>query len=58
MAPYRVHLNPNMAGAHLLIGWPARSVLEYLSYMLYQELWSYIFLGHLSRVLGSTVLPT
>jgi hypothetical protein len=57
-APYRVPLNPNMVGSHLLVGWPAGSVLEYLSYMLHQEIWSYIFLGLLSRVLGSTVLPT
>jgi hypothetical protein len=30
-APYRVPLNPNMVGSHLLVGWPAGSVLEYLS---------------------------
>jgi hypothetical protein len=29
--PYHVLLNHNMVGAHLLIGWPAGSVLEYLS---------------------------
>jgi hypothetical protein len=57
-APYQVPLYPNMVGEHLLISWPARSVLEYLSQMFHQELWSYIFPGLLSQVLGSIVLPT
>jgi hypothetical protein len=57
-APYQVPLYPNMVGEHLLIGWPVRSVLEYLSQMFHREIWSYIFPSLPSQVLGSVVLPT
>jgi hypothetical protein len=46
-----------MEGAHLFIGWPAGSVLEYFSYEFQQELQSYLFLGLPSQVLESAVLP-
>jgi hypothetical protein len=46
-----------MVEVHLFLSRPARSVLKYLSEVLYQELQSYIFSGLPSQVLGSTILP-
>jgi hypothetical protein len=46
-----------MVEAHLFVSWPVGSVLKCFSEVLYQELWSYIFLGLLSQVSGSVVLP-
>jgi hypothetical protein len=57
-APYRVPFYSDMVGTHLFIGWPVGSLLEYFSQMFQQELRTYLFLGLLSRVLGSIVLPT
>jgi hypothetical protein len=41
----------------MFVDQPVGSVLKYLSEVIYQELWSYIFLGLPSWVLDSAVLP-
>jgi hypothetical protein len=46
-----------MVGTHLFIRRQAGSILEYFSQVLQQELWTYLFIGLPSRVLGSAVLP-
>jgi hypothetical protein len=55
--PYRAPFYSEMVGAHLFVGWPDGSILEYFYQVFQQELQTYLFLGLLSQVLGSAILP-
>jgi hypothetical protein len=56
--PYQIPFYPDMVRVHLLVSWPAGSVLEDFIQVLHQDFWSDLFISLLRWVLEFTIFPT